>query len=147
MLASGVDGCRLAGDNGFQETGHRLPPTTQPRSVQSGSVGVNNGENEGKVEIFLEREEVSGEWRDILVVKRGTTTGEVEGKRKKKEEASSNRNVARLRIKVIASSYSSLAANVCCFVFPIQKHLKFVQILPQQCRVKSGLCSVGDIKH
>ena len=127
MLASGVDGCRLAGDNGFQETGHRLPPTTQPRSVQSGSVGVNNGENEGKVEIFLEREEVSGEWRDILVVKRGTTTGEVEGKRKKMEEASSNRNVARLRIKVIASSYSSLAANVCCFVFPIQKHLKFVQ--------------------
>ena len=97
MLASGVDGCRLAGDNGFQETGHRLVPT-QPRSVQSGSVGVNNGENEGKVEIFLEREEVSGEWRDILVVKRGETRVE------EKEKEASNRNVSRLRIKVIAFS-------------------------------------------
>ena len=125
MQVSAVDRCSLAGDNGFQETGHRLFPTEAEPSLQS-EVGV-NGENEGKVEIFLEREEVSGEWRDILVVKRGTTTGEVEGKRKKKKEASSNGNVARLRIKVIASSYSSLAANVCCFVFPIQQHLKFVQ--------------------
>ena len=93
MQVSVVDRCSLAGDNGFQETGHRLFPTEAEPSLQSG-VGV-NGENEGKVEIFLEREEVSGEWRDILVVKRGEARVEEE---EKKVEAS----VSRLRIKVIA---------------------------------------------
>ena len=94
MLASGVDGCRLAGDNGFQETGHWLFPT-EAGSLQSGvKVGV-NGENEGKVEIFLEREEVSGEWRDILVVRRG------EAKEEEREKEASDKNVSRLRIKVI----------------------------------------------
>ena len=95
---SGVDRCSLAGDNGFQETGHQLFPTEGGRSKKiKNGVGV-NGENEGKVEIFLEREEVSGEWRDILVVKRG----EKKKKEKKKEEEASDRNVSRLRIKVIA---------------------------------------------
>ena len=95
---SGVDRCSLAGENGFQETGHQLFPTEGGRSKKiQGGVGV-NGENEGKVEIFLEREEVSGEWRDILVVKRGEKKKEEE----KKEEEASDRNVSRLRIKVIA---------------------------------------------
>ena len=101
MNVSVVDRCSLAGDNGFQETGHRLFHTEPEPSVQSG-VGV-NGENEGKVEIFLEREEVSGEWRDILVVRRGEERVEEE----KKEEAS----VSRLRIKVIASVW--LFSSVC----------------------------------
>ena len=97
MEVSGVDRCSLAGDNGFQETGHWLFPT-EAGSLQSGvKVGV-NGENEGKVEIFLEREEVSGEWMDILVVKRG------EEREEEKEKEASDRNVSRLRIKVIAFS-------------------------------------------
>ena len=96
MEVSGVDRCSLAGDNGFQETGHWLFPT-EARSIQSGDVGA-NGENEGKVEIFLEREEVSGEWMDILVVKRG------EEREEEKEKEASDRNVSRLRIKVIAFS-------------------------------------------
>ena len=95
MQVSGLDRCSLAGENGFQETGHCLFPT-EARSIQSGEAA--NGENEAKVEIFLEREEVSGEWRDILVVKRGETKVEEE---EKKDEAS-DRNVSRLRIKVIA---------------------------------------------
>ena len=89
MEVSGADRCSLAGDNGFQETGHCLFPT-EARPIQS-VVGA-NGENEGKVEIFLEREEVAGEWRDILVVKR------------EEEKEASDRNVSRLRIKVIAFS-------------------------------------------
>ena len=110
MEVSVVDRCSLAGDNGFQETGHHLFRTEPEPTVQSGvgvkslqsGVGV-NGENEGKVEIFLEREEVSGEWRDILVVRRG----EERVKEEKKEEAS----VSRLRIKVIASVW--LFSSVC----------------------------------
>ena len=107
MQVSVVDRCSLAGDNGFQETGHRLFPTEAEPSFQSG-VGV-NGENEGKVEIFLEREEVLGEWRDILVVKRVETR--VEEEEEKKVEAS----VSRLRIKVIAFVwlFSSLCFQLC----------------------------------
>ena len=96
MQVSGVDRCSLAGENGFQETGHCLFPTERRSKMESG-VGA-NGENEGKVEIFLEREKVLGEWRDILVVKRGETRVEEE----KKEQEASDRNVSRLRIKVIA---------------------------------------------
>ena len=45
----------------------------------------------------------AGEWRDILVVKRE------EEKEKEKEKEALNRNVSRLRIKVIAfSGFSSL---------------------------------------
>ena len=116
MEVSGVDRCSLAGDNGFQETGHWLFPT-EARSIQSGDVGA-NGENEGKVEIFLEREEVSGEWMDILVVKRG--------EEREEEKEASDRNVSRLRIKVIAFAFLHCASLT---VFQIAcKRVKLVTI-------------------
>ena len=120
--SEGADRCSLAGENGFQETGHCLFPTEESRpKIQSG-VGA-NGENEGKVEIFLEREEVSaGEWRDILVVKRE------QEKEKEKEKEASNRNVSRLRIKVIAfSGFSPLCVHKLLAKVAHWLHLKCFQ--------------------
>ena len=91
MEVSGVDRCSLAGDNGFQETGHELF-AAEARSTQRATASTDK-RNHDKVEIFLERKEVAGQWKDILVVKR----------EEEKKTRALDRIVARLRIKVIVS--------------------------------------------